>query len=82
MLGSTSSPRLATLSLPIPEHGGAIPGTSSREVKWELDWLLTTQRDDGAVSHKVTALQFEGFVMPEAGRAAALLHGHRHGRDG
>jgi endoglucanase len=35
------------------------------EVKWELDWLLTTQADDGSVSHKVTALDFEGFVMPE-----------------
>jgi endoglucanase len=58
-------PTLAALSLPIPEHGGAIPDFLA-EVKWELDWLLTTQRDDGAVSHKVTALQFEGFVMPEA----------------
>jgi endoglucanase len=56
---------LSTLSLPpIPEHGGALPDYLA-EVKWELDWLLTTQEDDGSVSFKVTALQFESFVMPE-----------------
>jgi endoglucanase len=58
-------PALAGLELPIPEKGGAMPDYLD-EVKWELDWLLTTQREDGAVSHKVTALAFEGFVMPEA----------------
>src|SRR5262245_11126977 len=58
-------PMLSTLSIAaIPEHGGAIPDFLA-EVKWELDWLLTTQGDDGGVSHKVTALAFEGFVMPE-----------------
>jgi endoglucanase len=57
-------PLLSTLSLPIPEHGGTIPDFLA-EVKWELDWLLTTMQDDGSVSFKVTALQFEGFVMPE-----------------
>jgi endoglucanase len=57
-------PTLLSLDLPIPEHGGALPDFLA-EVKWELDWLLTTQRDDGAVSHKVTAQSFEGFVMPE-----------------
>jgi endoglucanase len=58
-------PVLSALSISaIPEHGGPIPDFLA-EVKWELDWLLTTQRDDGGVSHKVTALDFEGFLMPE-----------------
>ena len=58
-------PMLSTLSIAaIPEHGGALPDFLA-EVKWELDWLATTQGDDGGVSHKVTALAFEGFVMPE-----------------
>jgi endoglucanase len=58
-------PALSALSLPaIPEHNGPIPDFLD-EVKWELDWLLTTQHDDGGVSHKVTALDFEGVVMPE-----------------
>ena len=55
---------LATLALPIPEKGGAMPDFLD-EVKWELDWLLTTQADDGSVSFKVTAPTFEHFVMPE-----------------
>ena len=56
---------LSTLSIPaIPEHDGPIPDFLA-EVKWELDWLLTTQGADGGVSHKVTAVDFEGFVMPE-----------------
>jgi endoglucanase len=58
-------PALETLALPIPEHGGMTPDFLA-EVRWELEWLLTTQRGDGAVSHKVTALAFEGFVEPEA----------------
>jgi endoglucanase len=58
-------PLLSTLSIAsIPEHGGAIPDFLA-EVKWELDWLLTTQQEDGGVPHKLTALNFEGFVMPE-----------------
>ncbi len=35
------------------------------EMKWELDWLFKMQRADGAVYHKLTALSFEGDVMPE-----------------
>ena len=58
-------PALNALSLPIPEHGGALPDFLA-EVKWELDWLLTTQRDDGAVSFKVTELMFGAFVAAEA----------------
>jgi endoglucanase len=57
-------PTLAALSLPIPEHGGTIPDFLA-EVKWELDWLLTTQIADGSVSFKVTGEGFEGFVVPE-----------------
>jgi endoglucanase len=58
-------PTLSTLSLPkVPEHGGAFPDFLA-EVKWELDWLLTMQFDGGGVAFKVTAFQFEGFVLPE-----------------
>lgn len=57
-------PTLSKLSLPIPEHGGAIPDYLA-EVKVELDWLFSTQSEDGGVSHKVTALNFEGFVAPD-----------------
>ena len=58
------SPTLSALSLPIAEQGGALPDFLD-EVKWELDWLLTTQGADGSVSFKVTGEMFEGMVMPE-----------------
>jgi endoglucanase len=57
-------PQLQAIPLSIPEHGGAIPDFLA-EVKWELDWLFTTQQPDGSVVHKVTATVFEGFVRPE-----------------
>ena len=59
-------PVVSTLSLPIPEHGGPIPDFLA-EVKWELDWLLTMPAPDGlgGVPHKLTALSFEGFIMPD-----------------
>jgi endoglucanase len=57
-------PTLNALSLPIPEHGGAIPDYLA-EIKWQLDWLLTTQFPDGSVSFKVTAQSFESNVLPE-----------------
>jgi len=57
---------LRGLSLPIAEHGGALPDFLA-EMKWQIDWLLTTQFADGSVSHKVTALSFEDFhTAPEA----------------
>jgi endoglucanase len=62
-------PTLTQLSLPIPEHGKTLPDFLA-EVKWELDWLLTTQRDDGAVSFKVTELVFGGFIAPDADSVA------------
>ncbi len=60
-------PVVSLLSLPIPEHGGPLPDFLA-EVKWELDWLLTMPSPDGSggVPHKLTALAFEGFVMPES----------------
>lgn len=56
---------LRELELPaLPEHGGELPDFLD-EVKWELDWLFTMQLDDGSTYHKLTALGFEGFVLPE-----------------
>lgn len=36
-----------------------------QEIKWEIDWLFTMQFEDGSVSHKLSAKQFCGFIMPE-----------------
>lgn len=35
------------------------------EVKWELEWMLRMQREDGAVYHKVSCSGFCGFISPE-----------------
>lgn len=55
---------LQNIRLDIPESGGAIPDFLA-ELKWELDWLLTTQAPDGSVYHKVTTRRFGDFIMPE-----------------
>jgi endoglucanase len=55
---------IQTVRLDIPETGSKFPDFLA-EIKWELDWLLTMQLDDGSVSHKISTLQFCGFIMPE-----------------
>ncbi len=49
-----------------------LPGQSGlpdflKEIKYETDWLLKMQYDDGSgrVSHKLTRLNFSGFILPD-----------------
>ena len=51
-------------SLDIPETGSGIPDILS-ECRYELDWLLKMQRDDGAVHHKETTMRHASFLMPD-----------------
>ncbi len=51
-------------SLGIPESGNGISDLLD-EVKYETDWLLTMQDDDGGVFHKLTCDRFVGMVLPE-----------------
>jgi len=48
----------------IPESGNGIPDVLD-EIGYELDWVRTMQDEDGGVFHKLTALNFGGFIMPE-----------------
>lgn len=48
---------LESVTLAIPETGGALPDYLD-EIRYELDWMLKMQLDDGRVSHKLTALNF------------------------
>ena len=50
--------------LNIPESGSGVPDILS-ECRYELEWLLKMQRDDGAVYHKLTTAHHAPFVMPE-----------------
>jgi endoglucanase len=49
----------------IPESGN---GTSDLldEVRWELDWMLAMQDDDGGVFFKLAGATWPGWIMPAA----------------
>jgi len=50
-------------TLDIPESGNGISDLWD-ELKYELDWVLTMQDEDGGVYHKLTAKNFSEFIMP------------------
>lgn len=51
-------------ALGIPESGNGVPDVLD-EARYELEWLMKMQREDGGVYHKVTGLNFDGVVMPQ-----------------
>ncbi len=58
--------KLKGVSLDTPDTAPGYPDFL-KELKWETDWLLKMAYPDGSgrVSHKLTRLNFSGFVMPE-----------------
>lgn len=60
-------PSLEKIALGLPETAPEIP-EFLEEIKWETDWLLKMQYPDGSgrVSHKLTAVNFEPFIMASA----------------
>ena len=56
--------RVGKVKLNIPESDNSTPDILD-EVRWNLDWMLTMQDEDGGVWHKQTSEQFAAFVMPE-----------------
>ena len=56
--------RMKNFSLDIPESQNPMPDILD-EVRWNLDWMLTMQDDDGGVWPKQTSERFADFVMPE-----------------
>lgn len=59
-----SAPDMHSDSIGIPESGNSIPDILD-ETRYELEWMLKMQRDDGAVYHKVTCEKFPGYIMPQ-----------------
>lgn len=51
------------LQLNIPESTDNIPDIIN-EIKWNLDWMVTMQDEDGSVYHKLTTLGWPGKEMP------------------
>ncbi|MCP5519967.1 MAG: glycoside hydrolase family 9 protein [Verrucomicrobiales bacterium] len=57
-------PAIRKVPLGLPEANGELPEFLA-EVKWELDWLLTMQADDGRVHHKVSTPDFGPMISPD-----------------
>lgn len=57
-------PRAYDRSLNIPESGNGVPDILN-ECRYELDWMLKLQKEDGGVYHKVTTPYHAPFIMPE-----------------
>ncbi|WP_138493598.1 glycoside hydrolase family 9 protein [Paenibacillus pinistramenti] len=59
--------------LPLPESGAGMPDVL-HECRYELDWMLRMQNEDGGAFHKLTTKQFPGpDVMPEADTSDLFL---------
>jgi endoglucanase len=57
-------PKLRDIKLNIPESGNGTPDILN-EARWNLEWMLEMQDDDGGAWHKQTSERFCHFVMPE-----------------
>jgi endoglucanase len=67
-------PRLAKINLHLPESGNGTPDLLN-EIRWNLEWMLTMQDDDGGVWHKQTSEQFCPFILPEADKLVSYVIG-------
>ncbi|MEM1338644.1 MAG: glycoside hydrolase family 9 protein [Bacteroidota bacterium] len=65
---------IADGALNIPESGNGISDYLD-ELKYEMDWALTMQDDDGGLFHKLTTRNFEGMVMPSEAKAPRFIVG-------
>ncbi|MBE5815056.1 MAG: hypothetical protein E7320_07635 [Clostridiales bacterium] len=52
-----------------------VPGLTElmQEARWELEWMLKMQREDGAVYHKVSCASFCGMIMPHEEKEELFL---------
>src|SRR5262245_26684971 len=58
------------VSLPAP----TIAPDLLREMRWELDWLLKMQREDGGVNHKVGPARWTGNHAPQDDREPRFVY--------
>ncbi len=57
-------PQAFTDELNIPESGNGVADVLN-ECRYELEWMLKMQREDGGVYHKLTSQYHVDFIMPE-----------------
>ncbi|HTT19750.1 MAG TPA: glycoside hydrolase family 9 protein [Candidatus Sulfotelmatobacter sp.] len=70
-------PKLKSIKLNIPESGNGTPDILN-EARWNLEWMLKMQDDDGGVWHKQTSDHFSGFIMPEGDNLPSVVVGTGH----
>ena len=63
--GYQAAPKFFGDNTGIPESGNGTPDVLD-EARFELEWMLKMQRNDGGVYHKVTCANFPGYVAPQA----------------
>jgi len=56
----------------IPESGNGVPDVLN-ECRYELEWMMKMQREDGGVYHKTATRFFAPFIMPEDDKESLLL---------
>jgi endoglucanase len=70
-------PKLKSINLHIPESGNGTPDILN-EVRWNLEWMLKMQDEDGGAWHKQTSEHFSEFVMPEDDHLTSEVIGAGH----
>jgi endoglucanase len=68
------SERIKNISLDIPESHNSTPDILD-EIRWNLDWMLTMQDEDGGVWPKQTSEQFAEFVTAEKDQLTSYVIG-------
>lgn len=64
--------------LNLPESGNRVSDLLD-EIRYELEWLLSMQDEDGGVFFKVGAAQWPGFIMPHQDQQERLIIGKSTG---
>ncbi len=68
---------LRGLKLDIPRHRRHLPDILA-EARWNLDWMMALQDEDGGVWHKQTSEHFCGVLMPQADALTSYVIGSGH----
>jgi endoglucanase len=66
--------RVARVDLALPESRNGTPDLLD-EIRWNLEWMLSMQDEDGGVYHKQTSATFCDFVMPERDTLTSVVVG-------
>jgi endoglucanase len=66
--------RIKDVKLNLPETGNGTPDILN-EVRWNQDWMLSMQDDDGGAWQKQTLANFGGFILPEKEDAPSYVVG-------